>query len=115
MTNPLIHHDDTTGWVRGALIMQPPLCAQLSHILDSSAKELWESATETDYAHMWQTARDAASRVLAATDPYAVAAGTVDRTINLHLPPELTNLIAKIAAAAAGKGDPNWPETGENA
>jgi hypothetical protein len=105
VTNPLIHHDETTGWVRGALILQPPLCAQLSHILHSSAQELWESTTETDYATMWQAARDAASRILAATDPYAVAAGTLDRTINLHLPPELTHLIAKIAAAAIGEGE----------
>ena len=111
--NPLLHHDDTTGWVRGAMIMQPENCAQLSHVLHRSAQTLWEHTTETDYETMWQGARDAASRILAATDPYAVAAGTLQRTIDLHLSPEITNLIVKIATIAAKAAQPTaplWPE-----
>ncbi|HWA94370.1 MAG TPA: hypothetical protein VG844_07185 [Terracidiphilus sp.] len=54
------------GYVQGALVMQPPAAARLSHILVHAGQELMDAATFEDAAWMWEEARAVASRILAA-------------------------------------------------
>jgi hypothetical protein len=52
--------------VEGPLIHQPAAAARLAHILVHAAEDLWEAATLDNPADMYEDARRAASRVLAA-------------------------------------------------
>jgi hypothetical protein len=80
--------------------MQPKECADLAHILQGCADQLYDATCMIDKGDMWEQARDAASRILAVTEPYAVAAGSLSRTIQLHLNPGLESILQRIAAAA---------------
>jgi hypothetical protein len=52
--------------VQGPLITQPAAAARLAHILVHAAEDLWDASTLTEPAQMYEEARAAASRVLAA-------------------------------------------------
>ena len=55
-----------TPYVQGPLITQPAACARLAHILVHAAEDLWDAAALEDAPQMYEEAREAASRVLAA-------------------------------------------------
>jgi hypothetical protein len=63
-TPPL--HVEIEALVDGPLISQSAACARLAHILHHAAQDLWEAAALMDAAQMYEEARAAASRVLAA-------------------------------------------------
>jgi hypothetical protein len=52
--------------VQGPLICQPAAAARLACILVAAAEALWDASTLDDPAQMYEDARLAASRVLAA-------------------------------------------------
>jgi hypothetical protein len=52
--------------VSGPLVTQSESCARMARILMVAAEELWDAAVLNDPAQMWEEARAAASRVLAA-------------------------------------------------
>jgi hypothetical protein len=52
--------------VQGPLISQPAAAARLAHILVHAAEDLWDAATLSEPSQMYEDARRAASRVLAA-------------------------------------------------
>ncbi len=55
-----------TPQVMGALVPQSRQAALLSHLLVRAAEDLWDAACCEDVGQMWEEAREAASRVLAA-------------------------------------------------
>lgn len=66
MTNPPTPLPNAVRLVEGPLIHQPAAAARLAHILVHAAEDLWEAATLDNPADMYEDARRAASRVLAA-------------------------------------------------
>jgi|GEM_PF-6802357 len=57
---------DENGLVQGPAIRQIPAVARLAWILHNAAEEMWDAAACEDIGQMWEEARAAASRVLAA-------------------------------------------------